>query len=677
MWSNILDRISYLALFLVIVLLPVFFLPFTKIPVETSKGLLLVAGLGISVIFWAVARFSNGKISIPRSNIIFANLAILLVVLVSAFFSSARAVSFFGTIFDIGTFWFMFVAFLLLFICSVMIKDNKNAQMVLFGTILSTVVVMVFQTFRFFWPAPLSLGVLGSSTENILGSWNALGIMAGFSCLTSLFVIEFFSITKIAKIIFGVLIALSLFIVASVNFILVWELVGIFALFIFVYKISFFSQNKEESTKIHFPGFSFAVVMVSLLFFMSSQFIGTLIPNRLSLANTEVSPSFNATMLVAKESLKKSPILGIGPNRFGELWAMYRPASINNSIFWDISFNSGSGLIPTLALTTGYLGIFSWLLFFVLFIRSGLKALFSNSRSANHRETIGFFILALYLFVASFFYSTGPVLFLLALAFTGIFIGLHSNREKGEVEVNFLDDHRKSFFFILSLVLVMVLSAAASFKYVERFASVSYFGKAVQADTIPNAEASIAKALSLHTNDLYMRAYAQVYLVKLNSLLNKESTSLSDEDKAALQASFDQALSGAVGATAYNSNNYLNYQSLGNVYSIAGAIGVKDAYSKAEEAYINASKLNPLNPGIELSIARAYFSNGKIKDAKELANKALALKPDYLDALVMLSQISKSEGNSTDALSYAERALSISPTNKDLIKYVDSLKGGN
>ena len=676
MWSNILDRISFVSLFLVVVLMPIFFLPFTKIPVETSKGLLLVVGLAISVIFYAVARFSDGKVSLPRSAILLSGLAVILVILLSAFFSSASQVSFFGTIFDLGTFWFMFAAFLLMVIASMMIKDNKNAQMLLFGTILSVVVVMVFQVFRFFMPEFLSFGVLGGSSGNLIGSLNSLGLLAGFSCLASLFVIEFFSVTKRAKYVFGLLILISLLLIASVNYMLVWKLLGLFALVIFVYKISFLSQAKQEGqehTTAQFPAFSFAIVLISLLFFMSGQFIGGFLPTRLSITNTEVSPSFSSTMLITKDALKKDPLLGIGPNRFAELWAMYKPVSINSSIFWDVSFNSGSGIIPTFGATTGYLGILSWLVFFVMFVLTGVKSLFAKARHRMHREMTAYFVLALYLFIASFLYSTGPVIFLLAFAFTGVFVGLLSNRENGELTGMFLNDHRKSFFFVLFLVLVMVLAAGIAFKYIERLASVSYYNSAVQADSIETAESSINKALSLHSNDLYMRTYSQVYLIKLNSLLSKE-TELTEQEKADLQTSFDQALNGALSATVYNTKNYLNYQNLGNVYSTAGAIGVRDAYSKAAEAYQMASTLNPFNPGIELAVARAYFADGKTKDAKELADKALSLKGDYIDALVMLSQIAKREGNNSSALSYAEQALSISPTNQDLIDYVNSLK---
>jgi tetratricopeptide (TPR) repeat protein len=240
--------------------------------------------------------------------------------------------------------------------------------------------------------------------------------------------------------------------------------------------------------------------------------------------------------------------------------------------------------------------------------------------------------------------------------------------------MSFLNDHRKSFFSILALIVIVIVSVAVAFTYVERFVSVSYFGKALSASTVPAAEDSIGKAISLYTNDLYLRTYSQIYLVKLNSISSKGST-LSDADKADLQASFNQAVQSAQLATSYDNKNYVNFQLLGSVYQSVGTLGVKDAYSQAVTAFQSASILNPLNPGIKLSIAGALFLDGKVKDAKDYANQALTLKPDYIDALITLSQIAKSEGNNSDALSYGQAALSLDPTNKNLIQYVDSLNG--
>jgi tetratricopeptide (TPR) repeat protein len=680
MRSNIFDRISFISLSLIVILLPIFCLPFTNIPVETGKGLLLVLGLTISIVFWAIARFTDGKIILPKSWLLVSGGAVALVVLLSALASGTSQVSLFGTIFDIGSFWFIFTAFVFMFMCSVVFRNLKQAKMILFGTILSSAVVLVFQSIHLFASKFLSLGLWADKTGNVLGSWNALGLFAGFSTLMFLLVIEFFPISKIMKIFLQVFILLSVLLAAAVNFPLVWILLGISSLIIFVYKVSVTLNVHEEKDgepqQRRFPLVSFVVVIISLLFFMSPNFIGSYIPNRLSIANTEVSPSFVATMSVTKGVLKSNPIFGIGPNRFGEAWAAYKPLSINSKIngndFWDVYFNSGSGLLPTLMSTTGALGIIAWAAFLILFLIVGLKSVFSGIKKGVNWEMMAFFVLSLYLFISAFFYSTGIVIFLLSLAFTGVFIGLTASGSRNEISILFLNDHRKSFFSILILILLVICSFALAFKYIERFASVTYFGKALTASTEPLAEDNISKALALYTNDLYLRTYSQIFFIKLKSIANKGGT-LSDADKKDFENSFGEAKTAAQMAIAYNPKNYINFQFLGSLSEGVGPLGIKDGYSSAITAYQQASALNPLNPGIKLAIANAYFLNGDTKDAKDYGKQALTLKPDYIDALFFLSQIAKSEGNNAEAQSYAEAALSLDPTNKDLIQNVNSI----
>lgn len=177
-------------------------------------------------------------------------------------------------------------------------------------------------------------------------------------------------------------------------------------------------------------------------------------------------------------------------------------------------------------------------------------------------------------------------------------------------------------------------------------------------------------------NDLYLRTYSQVYLVKLDSLV-KKGNSLSDEEKVLLQTTLDKAVNGGQLAVAYNPKNYLNFEALGGVYQVASLIGVKDANSKIIDSYKLASDLNPGNPRLKLIIANTHLALDKKKEAKEYAEAALALKPDYIDALITLSRIAKSDGNNAEALSYAQRALALSPSNENLIKYVNSLKNSS
>lgn len=677
MSSNIFSKLSFLSLFLVVVLLPVFFLPLTNIPVEVSKGALLVVGLVFCVIFWAIARFIDGKISLPRSVSLVGALGVVLVFLLSSIFSQTSQVSLFGTMFDLGTFWFIFAGFLLLLMSSIVFRDPRDAKIVMFGLILSSIFVLFFQSLHLFFPKVLTLGILIDKTDNLIGSWNAFGIFAGFFALMSVLIVEFFPTTKIERLILQILTILSLILIAAVNFPFVWGILGVATLIIFVYKISISTatRGEEHVKKGHFPIFPFFVIMISLLFFTVGGFVGNFLPSKLGLVNAEVSPSLGATMSVAKSVLKENPIFGIGPNNFSVAWSKYKPVELNATDFWDVSFNSGSGILPTFAVTTGYLGILAWIVFFVLLFMAGIKSIFSSIKNGVNWETMAFFVLSVYLFVSIFFYAGGAVLFLLALALAGIFIGLSaSSHSHGEISMSFLNDHRKSFFSILFLILLIIVSAAISFKYIERITSLSYFRKALTAQTLPAAQEAISKALSLYSNDLYLRTYSQIYLLKLSSIANKGESALSDADKADIQTSFDQAINGAQMAVKNNPLNYQNSSLLGSVYQAVGALGVKDAYSKAVLSYQDALNLNPLNPGLKLAMASASLVDKKPKEAEVYVKDALTLKSNYLDAWVVLSQILKSQGNNSDALYYAQVALSLAPGDKDLKQYVESLK---
>ncbi len=682
MLSNTLDRISFWALFVVVVLLPIFFLPFSSIPVETSKGLLLIVGLAVSIIFWAVARFSDGKITLPRSWFLISGLGIVLVFLLSAFFSTTMKVSFFGTMLDPGTFWFMLSAFLLMLMSAIYFRDSKNAKVLFLGVVASSVLVLVFQVLHLFVPNMTSFGgILAGKTGNVLGAWNALAIFAGLFTILSVFTLEFFSIPRLAKLFLWILIALSVILVAVINFPTEWIILGLFALFVFIYKISLSIAGQREGKQRSFPATSFAVMMISLIFFMSGQLIGGFLPNLFGISNTEVRPSFVATLQVTKSVLLKDPILGAGPNKFTEMWNLYKPKEINDTIFWNTSFNESSGLMPTFAVTTGVLGILAWLSFLALLLFTGFKLFFVSHREGNLNIQMAlFFMMSFYLFIVSLFYPIGPTLFLLAFAFLGVFIGLSvGDNSKREMVFSFLEDTRKSFFAILVIIIIMMASVSIVFRYSERFVSIIYFQNTLVSSTIEKAESNINKAVTLYSNDLYLRTYSQVYLLKANALVSKATggATLSDAEKAELQTDFDQATKSAQLAVAYNQTDYLNWESLGSVYEAGVLFGATGALDKAVSAYQSAATYNPLNPSLKLDLARLYFNSKDLPKATEAAKAALALKPDYIDAFILLSQIAKNQGNSAQAITYAQSALSLSPQDTSLQQYLTSLQNGS
>ncbi|MDQ3244977.1 MAG: tetratricopeptide repeat protein [bacterium] len=676
MWSKILDRISFWALFSTIVLLPIFFLPGTSIPIETSKGLLLVFGLAITILAWFGARFSDGKIFIPMSTVLISGFLMVLSVLLSTLFSNSFNVSFFGTLFEISTLAFVLVAFLMMFFSSLIFNDTNKVRLLIKGLLLSFSILLFFQILRISMPNTLSLGIFQSKAENIFGSWNALGILASLLVVMSLFLIEFLKFKKFKNIILTIVFICSLLFLIIVNYPLVWLLLGIFSLFIFIYKIAFLSKTNEQGEKrVDFPAFSFGVVMISLLFFMSGQFIGGYVPSSLGINNTELSPSASATLNIAKSSLAHDPVFGVGPNKFSQLWSLYKIEGINTSIAWNSSFNFGFGLLPTLMLTTGILGILLWILFLSVIHTFSYKVLFSKRNIENgHIEKIVFVLLALFLFTASFLYPVGMVLFVLSFIFIGVALGL-AHKKENMVLIHVFAHPKKSFFIIFSLVLAMLITAGATFKYIEKFASAYYFTRALNATEVEQVESNLNKAISLYQNDLYFRTYAQVYLSKLNIIFNKatDNNPLAVDDRNNIQKYFTQALSGANLAVSYDNKNFSNYMALAAVYETVVPFKVEGAYQNAIDAYGKALALNPLNPQIKYFMARVSFSDNKLEEAKSYALESYALKNNYVDVLILLSQIARTEGNKTEALDYARKASAILPDNQELSTYVTSL----
>ena len=82
-------------------------------------------------------------------------------------------------------------------------------------------------------------GAFNLPNENLIGKWNDLGIYFSLSALISLCVLEFKTLVGYSRPLAKAGVVVSLLGMAIVNFSMSWYMIGIFALFILVYKIAF------------------------------------------------------------------------------------------------------------------------------------------------------------------------------------------------------------------------------------------------------------------------------------------------------------------------------------------------------------------------------------------------------------------------------------------------------
>src|SRR3989344_9699200 len=152
-----------------------FFLPYTPVTLEASKGFLLSIGATLSLFFWLVSRLGDGKFVIPRDKLILFALFIPLVFLISSFFSSSLYISLFGSGFEVGTFGSMLILFIVFFLSAIHFQSEKRLWLFIGSLFIGGLIVLIFEFVSLF----VDLGAIlpgffkSISSSNLVGSWNS------------------------------------------------------------------------------------------------------------------------------------------------------------------------------------------------------------------------------------------------------------------------------------------------------------------------------------------------------------------------------------------------------------------------------------------------------------------------------------------------------------------------
>ena len=371
--------------------------------------------------------------------------------------------------------------------------------------------------------------------------------------------------------------------------------------------------------------------------------------------------------------------MGAGPNRFTNEWSLYKPDVLNNTIFWSTDFNAGVGLVPTIIVTTGLIGLLAWLFFFGSFLYLGVRAALSfSSGRVSQYLVLSSFLSVFYLWLFSVLYVPNVTIVSLAFLLTGLFVSVLI-RENGSrsIEFSLLGNPKLGFASVLVLILLIVASAAFGYLFVGKTLSLIQFQKALVAmnsqGNIDASEAALTKAISLNSSDVYYRGMSQIAIARLSNLLQQQNLS-PDAARTQFTTFMGNAIQNAKLAISYDGTNYVNWLNLGGIYEAVVPLGINGAYDEANKAYQQALQVSPKNPLIYYTLARLEVANKDTKKARDSLNKALALKSDYTDALFFLSQIEASEGNIGEAINRADQVSLLAPDNIGLFFQLGLLK---
>ncbi len=684
-------RSAFYIITAVFLILPIFFLPSLSVPLFFTKTSLILIGTLVAFSLLIVHLLKEGELLLPFSLVITGIWSVVLAYLVSAVFSASNPlISLIGGRLETDTVFFMAINALLLTIIPILIKSKQRILGVYSGLLIVFVVTFLFQGIRLFFGVDVfSFEIFTNSTSNLIGRWNDLGIFFGLTAILSLITLEGLSLHIISKIVLYSVLAISLFFIGVINFMAVWVVLGIFALSFLIYnilknKFYFKGSNTKNFSKIKTLGLSVTsllVLIIAFTFVFVGQPLNIAINSFFSISQIEARPSFQSTMMVARETYKNNLMFGSGPNTFIEQWAKFKPKAVNITPFWNADFRAGVGFIPTSLITTGLFGILAWLFFLAAFLYSGIRNLLLRPISDlfAYYLSLSSFVVAAYLWVFTIIYVPSNVILFLTFFFTGLYLASLRHCEGGLLEKKFIftENPRLGFVSVLGLTVLLIFTGTGIYLVSKRFVAATYFQRGVvvlntKGDEL-EARRMIRMSKGLVETDSSVRFASELETKRLSSIISDTTSSVEDR-RTRFKEVLAIAIEDAQKARNLNPNNYRNWFTLGRVYQAVVPLKIEGAYENSKSSYKEALLLSPHQPSLYLALAELEVLNGSTTEARKYINKALSEKSNYTSAVFLLAQIQMNENQIPEAIKSVESAALLEPNNPVIFFQLGLLK---
>ncbi len=339
---------------------------------------------------------------------------------------------------------------------------------------------------------------------------------------------------------------------------------------------------------------------------------------------SHIRPSFMVTASIETNKLSENGprafFLGSGPGSFIYVWQKYRPSEVNETPFWNEDFPVGGGVIPTLCIEIGVVGVFLLMLAFLLAVFEECSSLF-YWRKFSHRE-LSWRLLSLFLpllALCALFFAE-PSALLLSLSF----VILGSFRSAPEKVIHTHSSVRTATMVAVSLCMLTVV-------YV--FCSVALYFSAydrASAEDLVAAHTRIQLAYGMTRNPQTGRLFVQTLRAEGHALAQHKNTSPS--------ALFNEASRIARNIAVREPKNAQNVKLLG--ISLAEEYAIKEQPNlliEGKEAFKRARTLSPSDPSILYFHAQLLILGGDREEAKKTLESAMTLRPSYIEAQDLLN----------------------------------------
>ncbi len=666
--QSLADTVSRFALLSMVTLLPVFFVPTNVVSIPQSKLLLLVFGVTIAILAWFVARSIEGRALVPI-NVLFASAALLpLAYIVSAATAGFPHSAIAGGLGEhdtvaVAVLWFGAL------VGTAFIAWHSVRSVVLFARALlgGLFLLTLFQLLRLIAPDQLSFGgVFPNTTATAAGSWHDLGILMGLAAILATAFVR----TPVAQDGLWRLVAIatavgSMFLLVVISLTDTWYALAAAAALFTAHTVFALRTDHGLLDRVRQAWPWLALFVIGIVFGTFSTQIHNRLPETIRIVAVEVRPSWEGTFAVGQgiSSEPRTLFFGSGPNSFSKNWGLYKPAEVNSTLFWNLDFNSGVGVVPTSFITLGALGVLSWAIIAAAFLFSLGFALRAVHTPTASRMVFVIAIAALYLFTFQIIYVPGVALSALLFVLLGLFVAVPKTEEPRAWAVHFGLRNLKQLGKSLAVVIPVVGIVAMGIFGGEVLASDIAINRSIVAfgtnNDMAKAREHIETALWWSpSNDRAHRAAVELGIVELARIAQSGAGEAATQQ---LQATLAMTIEHGLSAVTIDDSNYQNWLTIAQLYQELAGVGVEGAYEQAQAAYKEAQTDNPTSPLPLFRLAQLETARGNRAAALGYFDQTLALKPDFAAAHFLRSQVLAQDGRMQDAVGSALTAVQLVP----------------
>ncbi len=211
-----------------------------------------------------------------------------------------------------------------------------------------------------------------------------------------------------------------------------------------------------------------------------------------------------------------------------------------------------------------------------------------------------------------------------------------------------------------------------------------YFTRFITAELVytKSTTAKLDDRITLLNKAIELNGSRAFFYLNLGDAWLAKAVELSQDEKRVNESylSLSAAIQSAKTATTIAPTNVAGWQLLSTAYTAATSV-TPDAATWIAQSLTRAVELDPANPIIQVSLSNIHASNKQYPEAIADLNRAITLKPNFLEAYVRLGIVYEAQGKTKEALESLQRGFAYGKNNADYLvqfgRYYFNGKGEN